>query len=98
LEWLDVWRGAVITAILFLLGQYLISFYLTRDAPTSVFGAAGSLVLVLFWVHYSALILFYGTALTRAIILRRDGVVVPKKTAVRVRVRLDEEAGRGQVD
>ena len=98
LEWPDVWRGAVITAILFLLGQYLISFYLTRVAPTSVFGAAGSLVLVLFWVYYSALILFYGTALTRAIIVRRDGVVVPKKTAVRVRVMLDEEAGPGQVD
>jgi membrane protein len=91
LEWGDVWRGAAFTALLFLLGQYLISFYLTRIAPASAFGAAGSLVLVLLWVYYSSLILLFGTALTKAIILRRDCKVVPKKTAVRVRIVVDEE-------
>ena len=91
LEWADVWRGAAFTAALFVVGQYLISFYLTRVAPTSTYGAAGSLVAVLFWVYYSSLILFFGTALTKARILRRDHVVVPKKTAVRVRMVVDEE-------
>jgi membrane protein len=91
LEWRDVWRGAAFTAALFVVGQYLISFYLTHVAPESTYGAAGSLVMVLLWVYYSALILFFGTALTKALILRRDCVVVPKKTAVRVRMVIDEE-------
>jgi len=96
LEWRDVWRGAFFTALLFVLGQYLISFYLTRIAPASAFGAAGSLVLVLFWVYYSSLILFFGTALTKATIVRRDCTVVPKKTAVRVRIVVDEEEAGAQ--
>lgn len=78
LQWSDVWRGALFTAILFVLGQYLITLYLTRVAPTSTYGAAGALVLVLFWVYYSALILYFGTAMTKVAILRRDGVVMPK--------------------
>jgi membrane protein len=83
LKWGDVWGGALTTAILFAVGRYLISFYLTRVATTSTYGAAGSLVLILFWVYYSSLILFFGTALTTVAILRRDGVVTPKPNAVR---------------
>jgi len=91
LQWGDVWRSALFTAILFVLGQYLISYYLTRVAPTSTYGAAGSLVLVLFWVYYSSLIIFFGTALTKVAILHRDGRVTPKSTAVRVKVSLQDE-------
>jgi len=78
LQWSDVWRGALFTASLFVLGQYLITIYLTRVAPASTYGAAGALVLVLFWVYDSALILYFGAAMTRVAILHRDGVVVPK--------------------
>jgi membrane protein len=60
------------------IGQYLISLYLTQTAPGSTYGAAGSLVLVLMWVYYSSLILFMGTALTRAFIEQRGDRVVPK--------------------
>ena len=91
LRWGDVWRGALFTAVLFVLGRYLISFYLTRVAPASAFGAAGSLVLVLFWVYYSSLILFFGTCLAKVAILQRDGTITPKHTAVRVNVVLEEE-------
>jgi membrane protein len=91
LRWKDVRHGAWITALLFVTGQYLISWYLTKVAPASTYGAAGSLVLVLLWVYYSSLILFFGTALTKVTILRRDGEVTPKHTAVRVRVSVDEE-------
>lgn len=90
LQWRDVWRGALITAVLFAVGKYLISFYLTHVAPTSTYGAAGALVLVLLWVYYSSLILFFGTCLTVATIQRRDGAVTPKKTAVLTRVVLQE--------
>ena len=83
LQWSDVWRGALFTALLFLIGQYLITFYLTRVAPESTYGAAGALVLVLLWVYFSSLIFYFGTAMTKVAILHRDGVIVPKVTAVR---------------
>jgi membrane protein len=92
IEWTDVWRGAFITAILFAIGKYLISLYLTHVAPASTYGAAGSLVLILLWVYYSSLIVFFGTCLTIATILERGGEVRPKKTAIRTRLVL-EDAG-----
>jgi membrane protein len=95
LEWRDVWRSAFMTAVLFVIGQYLISFYLTTTAPGSTYGAAGSLVLVLMWVYYSALILFLGTALTKATILQRGDRIVPKPTAVRVHMDILEDDGSG---
>src|SRR5690606_41199166 len=91
LKWGDVWRGALITALLFLVGRYLITFYLTRVAPTSTYGAAGALVLILFWVYYSSLILFFGTCLAVVRIVRRDGAVTPKKTAVRTSLVIQEQ-------
>ena len=90
LQWRDVWHGALATAILFALGKYLISLYLTRVAPDSTYGAAGSLVVVLMWVYYSSLILFFGTALAVTGIMSRDGAVTPKNTAVRGRVVIQE--------
>ncbi|HKU91584.1 MAG TPA: YihY/virulence factor BrkB family protein [Steroidobacteraceae bacterium] len=90
IEWSDVWRGAFITAVLFAIGKYLISFYLTHVATASTYGAAGSLVLILLWVYYSSLILFFGTCLTIATILERGEQVQPKKTAVRTRITLEE--------
>jgi membrane protein len=90
IQWADVWRGAFITALLFALGKYLISLYLTHVAPASTYGAAGSLVLVLLWVYYSSLILFFGTCLTISTILLRGEAVIPKKTAVRTRIEMDD--------
>jgi membrane protein len=90
LRWSDVWRGAFITAVLFAIGKYLISLYLTHVAPASTYGAAGSLVLVLLWVYYSSLILFFGASLAAVTILRRDGSVQPKKTAVRTSLVVEE--------
>ena len=93
IEWSDVWRGAFITAVLFAIGKYCISLYLTHVAPASTYGAAGSLVLILLWVYYSSLILFFGTCLTIATILERGDEVRPKKAAVRTRLMLEDETG-----
>lgn len=90
LRWSDVWRAAFITALLFAIGKYLISLYLAYVAPASTFGAAGSLVLILMWVYYSALIVFFGTSIAVANILRRDAKVTPKRTAVRTSVVIQE--------
>jgi membrane protein len=65
IAWRDVWIGAVITALLFNLGKFLIGLYLGRSTVTSAYGAAGSLVIVLLWVYYSAQILFFGAKFTQ---------------------------------
>jgi membrane protein len=88
LTWGDTWRGAFLTALLFVAGQYLISLYLTQTAPASTYGAAGSLVVILFWVYYSSLILFFGAAFTKVYILWKGGEIVPKAMAVRVRTEV----------
>lgn len=63
--WRDVWIGAVVTALLFNLGKFLIGYYLGRSTMVSIYGAAGSFIVVLLWVYYSAQILFFGAAFTR---------------------------------
>ena len=89
-QWADVWRGAFITAVLFAVGKYCISLYLTHVAPASTYGAAGSLVLILLWFYYSSLILSFGTCLTIATLLQRGHEVLPKRTAVRTRLVLED--------
>ncbi|HEX5397463.1 MAG TPA: YihY/virulence factor BrkB family protein, partial [Verrucomicrobiae bacterium] len=65
IAWRDVWIGAVLTALLFNLGKYLLGLYLGRSSVSSAYGAAGSLVIVLLWVYYSAQILFFGAKFTQ---------------------------------
>lgn len=63
-EWKDVWVGALVTAVLFSLGKALISLYLGASGLASAYGAAGSLVLVLVWVYYSAQVFLLGAEFT----------------------------------
>lgn len=63
-QWKDVWIGAVFTAALFTLGKSLIGLYIGRSGVTSPFGAAGSLVVILLWVYYSAQIFLIGAEFT----------------------------------
>ena len=65
IAWRDVWMGGFLTALLFNLGKFLLGFYLGRSSVTSAYGAAGSLVVILLWVYYSAQILFFGAQFTR---------------------------------
>ena len=65
IAWRDVWIGAIITALFFNVGKFLIGLYLGRSSVTSAYGAAGSLVIVLLWVYYSAQILFFGAKFTQ---------------------------------
>jgi membrane protein len=64
-RWRDVWTGAAVTALLFSLGKVLIGLYIGRSGVTSSFGAAGSLVVLLLWVYYSAQIFLLGAEFTR---------------------------------
>ncbi|HEX3550224.1 MAG TPA: YihY/virulence factor BrkB family protein [Candidatus Elarobacter sp.] len=65
IEWRDVWTGAFVTAIAFVVGQALIALYLGRAGVASAYGAAGSLVVLLLWVYYSSMILLFGAEFTR---------------------------------
>lgn len=65
-NWMDVWIGAAVTAMLFTIGKFLIGLYIGKSGVTSGFGAAGSLVVVLVWVYYSAQIFLLGAEFTWA--------------------------------
>jgi len=64
IAWRDVWTGAIITGILFTIGKYLIGLYIGKSGVSSTFGAAGSLVVILLWVYYSAQIFLLGAEFT----------------------------------
>lgn len=65
IEWHEVWYGAVVTGVLFCLGKYAVGIYLGFSSTASSYGAAGSLVVLLLWVYYSAIIFFFGAELTK---------------------------------
>jgi membrane protein len=91
--WRDVWIGAGATALLFVIGKFLIGFYLGRSNPGQAFGAAGSLAVLLVWVYYSSMIVLFGAEFTQAWVKRNGGGIVPERGAVRVL----EERGRHAV-
>jgi membrane protein len=66
IKWTDVWIGAAVTALLFSVGKLLIGLYLGKVSVGSAYGAAGSLLVFLVWVYYSAMIFFLGAEFTRA--------------------------------
>jgi membrane protein len=82
--WRDVWIGAIITALLFNVGKHLTGIYLGRSSVTSAYGAAGSLVIVLLWVYYSAQILFFGAKFTQIYSNRYGSHLKPKTGAEEV--------------
>jgi membrane protein len=65
IAWHDVWFGALFTSLLFVLGKWGLGFYLGKAAVGSAYGAAGSLVILLVWVYWSAQILFFGAEFTQ---------------------------------
>jgi membrane protein len=65
IHWRDVWLGAVLTAVLFVVGKTAIAYYLGRSGVESAYGAAGSVLMLLAWVYYSSQILFFGAEFTK---------------------------------
>jgi membrane protein len=82
ISWRDVRAGAVGTALWFVLGRTLIGLYLGRADPGSVYGAAGSLALVLIWVYYTSMIVLFGAEFTKLWAQRYGKGIVPIKGAV----------------
>ena len=94
IRWKDVWIGAVFTSLLFTIGKSLIGLYLGNSGVTSVYGAAGSLITVLLWVYYSALIFFFGAELTRVYATEYGSGVAPADNAQLVDAKKTTETER----
>jgi len=76
IAWRNVWTGAAVTAVLFTIGKTLIGLYLGRSTVASVYGAAGSLIVILLWVYYSAQIVFFGAEFTKVYSRRFDATAM----------------------
>jgi membrane protein len=87
IQWRDVWIGAVMTAILFGLGKWLLGFYLGSGAAGSAYGAASSLITLLLWVYYSSQILLFGAEFTQVYASRAGRALEPTEYAVRVEAK-----------
>ena len=87
IQWRDVWIGAVITAILFGMGKWLLGFYLGSGAAGSAYGAASSLITLLLWVYYSSQILLFGAEFTQVYAARAGRAFKPSEYAVRVETK-----------
>ena len=87
IQWRDVWIGAVMTAILFGIGKWLLGLYLGSGAAGSAYGAASSLITLLLWVYYSSQILLFGAEFTQVIAARAGRELKPSEYAVRVETK-----------
>lgn len=82
IKWRHVMVGAFVTAFLFMVGKFLISYYLGHNRLTSAYGTAGSVIVILLWVYYSSMILYFGACFTQAYVLHRGSRIYPNSYAV----------------
>ena len=92
IKWKDVIIGAIVTALLFMLGKFGITYYIGSSNIGSIYGAAGSIVILLLWVYYSAIILYYGAEFTKAYATHFGNRIYPTSYAVWIKhVDIEEE-------
>jgi membrane protein len=94
IAWRDVWVGGAVTAVLFVVGKFLLGLYLGQSNPGQAFGAAGSLAVLLVWIYYSSMILLFGAEFTQLWAERRGQGIAPERGAMRV-VRQRKELREG---
>jgi membrane protein len=95
--WKDVWIGAFVTALFFILGKFLIGYYLAHNKQISAYGTAGSLIVILLWVYYSAIILYFGAEFTQVYAHHHGRAIAPNKYAVWVEKNIVEKELNTQV-
>jgi membrane protein len=81
IRWKYVWLGSLVTGILFTIGKTLLALYFIMANPASVYGVAGTIILILLWVSYSSMILFFGAEFTATYAKMYTGIVPPSKIA-----------------
>ena len=82
IKWKDAFIGSFLTAILFIVGKFLIGFYLGNSSVGATYGPAASIVILLLWVYYSSIILYFGAEFTQVYARHYGGGVIPNETAV----------------
>ena len=87
----DALAGASFTGVFFLIGKFAIGYYLGNSKIGSTYGAAASVIIILLWVYYSAIILYFGAEFTKVYALKRGHGIVPNKTAVLIYKRDPKE-------
>ena len=91
IKWRDVMSGAIATALLFMLGKFAISLYISKANVGSTYGTAGSLVILLVWIYYSSIILYFGAEFTKAWAVKYGGEIHPNEyTIVSKTVEVEE--------
>jgi membrane protein len=95
IQWRDVWIGALVTALLFEIGKFLLALYLGRQSTSSAYGAATAVVLVLLWVYYASLILFFGAEFTQVYAKARGVRIEPTENAEPVTDEARAQQGLG---
>lgn len=86
IRWKDVLIGAFITSLLFLLGKYGIGFYVSKSKLTTIYGAAGSLMIGMIWVYYSSAILYLGAVFTKVYATNFGGKIFPNEYSVWIKM------------
>jgi membrane protein len=81
MRWKEAFIGGVVTGTLFILGKYGLSLYFGKAEPASVYGAAGSVVLILLWTSYSSMIVFFGAEFTKQFMVYHDIEIIPASNA-----------------
>jgi membrane protein len=98
LKFREVLPAAIFTSLLFFIGQFLIGFYLNRFGDVKVYGPASSLILIILWVYYSAIILYLGAEFTKANMVESGKKIIPLKYAEMVDDRMNREVEEKKVD
>lgn len=80
--------GAIFTAFLFMIGKFVIGFYLGSSTISTVYGATGSIILILLWVYYSAIILYFGAEFTKVYANEYGGKIIPNENTIKINMRL----------
>jgi membrane protein len=86
-QWRDVWTGAIVTSVLFVVGKVVIGLYLGRSSPGDAYGAASTLAILLVWVYYAGIIVLFGAEFTQHWAERRGRGILPQKGAVKIELR-----------
>ena len=81
ISWRSVWTGAILTAVLFTLGKFLLSLYFAEFKPTSGFGKAGTIILIMMWINYSCMLIFFGAEFTKVYAQKRGYTIIPSTHA-----------------
>jgi membrane protein len=98
ISWGDVWIGAAVTSLLFNIGKYLIGLYLANSSVASVYGAAGSLAVLLIWIYYSAMIFLLGAEFTQVYAKKFGSRILPLDYAISEGVAGSAEEGMPGVE